>query len=376
MTSRAPVQATFFDGVSAQRHAVLVTVAEDGKALVIAQQHPHSAWVWPLAQLRVLSDHAQTDSLTLSLHADHEDESLRTAARLVLCEPEMIKFLQESAPFLHKNDIKQGTAAKIIWRLGLAVVAVVVLLFGVLPRLADVLANHLPLATEVAFGQTVITQMERVLGGRDGNLACGDPEGEAALNRLASRLLDGQALAYPIRLSVFDHEMVNAFAAPGGQIVILRGLLETADSAEEVAAVLAHEIGHVESRDPTCLLLRAAGSAGVVSLILGDVTGGTMFALVGEQLLQSAYTRKAEVGADDYALQMLQAARVDAAAFGDFFEKLQKSERGFGLPEYLSSHPSSAETARRARAFAAGQGQVAPVLTQAEWRALKRICKS
>jgi predicted Zn-dependent protease len=242
--------------------------------------------------------------------------------------------------------------------------------------MSDVLAKHIPLQTEVAFGQTVITQMERVLGGREGNLLCRTPEGEAALNRLAARLLDGQDLGYPIRFSVFNHKMVNAFAAPGGQIVILRGLLDASDTPEEVAAVLAHEIGHVEARDPTRLMLRAAGSAGIISLILGDVTGGTVIGIVGDQVLQSAYTRSAEAAADEFALRMLQAARIDAAAFGDFFDKLAKLERGFVPPEYLSSHPSSAARATRARDFAASHGPVAPVLGSADWQALKAMCKS
>jgi predicted Zn-dependent protease len=234
----------------------------------------------------------------------------------------------------------------------------------------------MPLQTEINFGHAVISQMERLLGaGESGSLVCRNPQGEAALNRLASRLMDGQDLQYAISFSVFDHEMVNAFAAPGGQIVILRGLLDKSDSPDEVAAVLAHEIGHVEARDPTRLMLRAAGSAGIVSIILGDVTGGSIIGIIGDQLLQSAYTRRAEAAADEFALAMLQDAGVNSAAFADFFDKLVGIEGNFVPPEYLSSHPSSADRANRARDFAAGQGATDPVLTKAEWAALKGICK-
>lgn len=375
MMGSAPVAATFFDGQTAQRHAVLVSVASDGGGLLIDQQAGGNPWLWPLDRLRALADHAQPGSLTLTLHANSTDETPRDPARLIITEPNLIAWLQRTAPHLHKRDIRHGTAAKIAKRLGLAVVAIGVLLFVVLPRMSDFLANRMPLATEVAFGQTVTTQMERVLGGRDGSLMCQNAAGEAALNRLASRLLDGQDLAYPIRFSVFDHKMVNAFAAPGGQIVILRGLLDTADTAEEVAAVLAHEIGHVEARDPTRLMLRAAGSAGIVSVILGDVTGGTLIGIIGDQVLQSSYSRRAETAADEFALAMMQAANISTAGFGDFFDKLAALEGGLSLPEYLSSHPATADRATRARDHAAGQGLTTPVLSAAEWRALKGICR-
>jgi predicted Zn-dependent protease len=370
----APVPATFFDGQTAQRHAVLVSVSPDGLGLVIDQQGGHS-WLWPLDRLRVLADQANATGLTLTLLSDSEDESPRDPARLVLSEPNLVLWIRQNGVNLHKRDVRHGTAGKIVKRMALAVASIVLILFIILPRMADFMATRMPLETEVAFGDAVISQMQRLLGAdADGGLVCRAPQGQAALNRLASRLLDGHDLSYAIKFSVFDHEMVNAFAAPGGQIVILRGLLDTADTAEEVAAVLAHEIGHVEARDPTRLMLRAAGSAGLVSIILGDFTGGSVIGVIGDQLLQTSYTRRAEAAADAFALAMLQNAKISAASFGDFFDKFEELEGGFAPPEYLASHPSSAGRASRARDFAAHQGETAPVLTDAEWQALKAIC--
>lgn len=376
MIGAAPVAATFFDGQTAQRHAVLVSVSDDGRGLIIDQQAGGSPWLWPLDRLRVLADQAAVGSLTLTLHANSEDESPRDPARLVLTQPDLITWLHQTAPDLHKRDIRRGTAAKIAKRLGLAIASIGIIMFVILPRMSDFLANRMALETEINFGRAVISQMERLLGaGKTGSLVCRNLQGEAALNRLASRLMDGQNLQYAISFSVLDHEMVNAFAAPGGQIIILRGLLDKSDTPEEVAAVLAHEIGHVEARDPTRLMLRAAGSAGIVSIILGDVTGGSVIGIIGDQVLQSAYTRRAEAAADAFGLAMLQEARIDSAAFADFFDKLAGLESGFTPPEYLSSHPSSAARAARARDFAAEQGATEPVLSNAEWKALKGICK-
>lgn len=376
MIGAAPIAATFFDGQTAQRHPVLLSVTSDGSGLIIDQQNGGRPWLWPLGRLRVLGDHALVDSVTLTLHSDSDDESPRDPARLVVTDPDMVGWIRAAAPHLTKRDVRRGTATRIVTRLGLAVASIGVIVFAILPRMSDFLADRMPLETEVKFGRAVVSQMERLLGlGHDGDLGCNNPAGEAALNRMASRLMDGQDLKYAISFSVLNHEMVNAFAAPGGQIVILRGLLDTSDTPEEVAAVLAHEIGHVEARDPTRLMLRAAGSAGIVSIVLGDVTGGSVIGIIGDQMLQSSYTRRAEAAADEFGLGMLQAANVNAAAFADFFDKLSGLEDGFVPPEYLSSHPSSSARAARARDFAEGQARTTPVLTKAEWQALKTICK-
>jgi len=375
MIGAAPIDAVFFDGQTAQRHRVLVSVSHDGLGLIIDQQTGGTPWLWPLDRLRVLADQAAVTTLTLTLQSNSDDESPRDPARLVLANPDLIVWVRSTAPQLTKRDVRRGTVTKILTRLGLAVASIAVIMFVILPRMSDFLANRMPLETEIKFGRAVVSQMERLLGiGKSGDLKCRDPAGEAALNRIASRLMDGQDLNYAISFSVLDHEMVNAFAAPGGQIVILRGLLDTSDTPEEVAAVLAHEIGHVEARDPTRLMLRAAGSAGIVSVVLGDVTGGTVIGVIGDQMLQATYTRQAEAAADGFALAMLQAANVDANALADFFDKLSGLEVGFAPPEYLSSHPPSTARATRARDFAAGQSGATPVLTSAEWNALKAIC--
>lgn len=377
MIGTVPIAATLFDGHTAQRNPVVVSITPDGAGLMIAEpENGGTPWVWPLDRLRALTDQADQRRLTVTLHSDTEDETPRDPARLVIEDAELAGWLRLNAPFLRKRDVRRGTAGKIITRLTFALASIGVIIFLILPRMSDYLADRMPLETEVRFGKTVVAQMERFLGGADGGLVCRDPAGEAALSRLTSRLMDGQELQYAISISVLNHEMVNAFAAPGGQIVFLRGLLDEADTPEEVAAVLAHEIGHVEARDPTRLMLRAAGSAGIVSIVLGDVSGGAVIGIIGDQLLQASYTREAEALADEFALEMLKHVGISAAAFADFFDKLSAMEAGINLPEYLSSHPSSAARATRARDFAAGQGVTRSVLKDTEWQALRNICKA
>lgn len=373
----AGVAGVYFDGVTAGRHGVEVVLDEAGGALVFdGPTLEEGPLRWPLARLRRLSDQARDTGLTLTLHADTEDESPRDPARLRVHEPGMIARLRDICPDLDRRDVHKGTYRKLASRAGLAVVAVVLMLFVILPRMADTLATLIPVEREIAFGKTVVAQMERALGAADmGALRCTAPKGRAALDAMLTRLSGGQALQYDLEVQVFDHKMVNAFAAPGGQIVVMRGLLDTATGADAVASVLAHEIGHVEERDATRHALRAAGSAGLLSMVLGDVTGGTLAVFLGERLIQSGYTREAEMRADRFALDMLNAAEVNSEGMATFFDHLHEMEGGRGhLAEYFSTHPASETRAEQARANAEAQDGTRPVLSEAEWQALKGIC--
>ncbi|MEO0634713.1 MAG: M48 family metalloprotease, partial [Pseudomonadota bacterium] len=81
--------------------------------------------------------------------------------------------------------------------------------------------------------------------------------------------------------------------------------------------------------------------------------------------------------ADVYALNMMNAAGADAEALANFFDSLSGLERTLpDLPEYLSTHPETADRAAAARAYAKGQGRTSPILNAADWKDLQDICKA
>lgn len=365
----------FFDGLTAAQHIVQLELSQDRLALVIEGDTLEAPLRWPLADLRATGDHAEEHQIVLMLFAETDDERPRDPARLILDDTHAVAWIKKTRPNLYRADMRSGSGRKILRRSVMAVGAIALMLFVILPALANSLANFIPREREIAFGKSVVGQIERFLGGREiGELVCSNPEGDAALEAMVARLSEGQDLGYDLDVHVMDAEMVNAFAAPGGQIVLLKGLLDEASGPDAVAAVLAHEIAHVENRDSTRAALRTAGSAGIVSLVLGDVTGGVIFVALAEQVINSSYSREAETIADEFALAMLDSSGVSAVGMGEFFEQLGEIEGGFSLPAYLATHPATEGRAERAHGHAAGQGATRPALTDAQWVDLQSIC--
>jgi Zn-dependent protease with chaperone function len=371
------VSCRYYVGASGRRLDVEVTLVGSDHLRLSHPELANGAIDWPLVDLRKLLDQARTDQIVLTLRADVAvDSALIEHARLTVEDPDLIARIETLCPDLTKRDMPDGSMRKILTRIGMAVGAVALMIFVILPAMSNTLAYVIPIKREVAYGKVVVRQMERFFGGSTaGDLVCSSPDGDAALAKMIARLTDTTPTDYELNVAVMRHEMVNAFAAPGGQVVLVEGLIKQAKSPDEVAAVLGHEIGHVEARDATRGALRAAGSAGLLSMVFGDFAGGTAAVVIAEYTLNASYTREAEAEADTYARSMLNAANVSTAGMSDFFGSLVDLESTMpDLPIYLSSHPDTDDRAQRAAEFAQTQGVTTPILDKVEWAALQAIC--
>ncbi len=366
----------YFDGVSAAKHHVDVRLDEATGYLSFEGQSIGAPQHWRLEELRLLADQPSGGWLTFTRHISGDDEMLRHEARLSLRDGVLNARLREFAPRLHKRDVNKGAGLRIVKLMGGAFAAVALMLFVILPAMADTLARFMPRDREEQFGQVVIKQISWFVSrDSDADLSCKNDAGLAALAKMEARLTANIDMEYELNIQVFDHPMVNAFAAPGGQIVIMRGLIDEAKGADAVAGVLAHEIGHVEHRDSTRNALRAAGSAGLISMVLGDFSGGALAAILAEQMLDASYTREAEAEADKFALEALRNAGVSGTGFASFFDYLlEQQSAALELPFYFMSHPPSQERADKARAFAQKQTATSSVLSAADWKALQGVC--
>ncbi|MCO6385011.1 M48 family metalloprotease [Oceanicola sp. 502str15] len=365
------VSARYFDGQSAGARVVR-GVAEQmkGRLQIVDEESGRLLEEWPLEELRMIRDPGFGDGIVF-FREGHDE------ARLNVASAQDAAALEAVAPNLRKVSVAKGTTRKVLFWTGGAVAALLLILFVILPTLSDTLAGLISPEQEETIGTTVVAQMEGMLGSHNGSGFCTSDAGQAALDKMAERLTGHIELPYPLKLKVIRHPMVNAFAAPGGHIVIVSGLLDKADSPEEVAGVLAHEIGHVYNRDPLRITLRTAGSAGILSMILGDFAGGALVLVISQQLMQASFSREAEAGADVFAFEALREAELPTEGIARFFEKLRdRYGDSEGAMEYLASHPNLASRAIAARAAESrGKDDFEPVLSAAEWDALKVICK-
>jgi predicted Zn-dependent protease len=142
----------------------------------------------------------------------------------------------------------------------------------------------------------------------------------------------------------------NALALPSGIVVVTDSLVELAHSDAELIAVLAHEIGHLRQRHTLRRMLQGSATALLIVAITGDV--GSIMSLAAALptvLLNSSYSRDFEREADDFALDYLQRRSISPQALGDILLRMEKSSGGGSdIPDYLSSHPSTRERARKA----------------------------
>ena len=168
-----------------------------------------------------------------------------------------------------------------------------------------------------------------------------------AVQEITSRLT-AQAPDSPYRfqVSVVRNDVVNAFALPGGYVVVFTGLIQKAESGEEVAGVLGHEISHVLERHGMERIVKQLGLAAIVTIILGDQQGLIGLAQqVGMELVTLRFSREQETEADLSGLTLLHKAGIAPDGMIRFFDRL--SEQDKNQVELFSTHPMSASRAKR-----------------------------
>jgi Zn-dependent protease with chaperone function len=137
----------------------------------------------------------------------------------------------------------------------------------------------------------------------------------------------------------------NAFALPDGTLIVTDELVELAgDDTEMIVGVLAHEIGHVELEHSLRQIYRAAGVAGLIMMIGGDIGSGAEDILVqGAGLLTLSYSRAAEAAADRHSVELMLKARRDPTAIARFFDLLEKELGDSSDTSILATHPGTPE---------------------------------
>lgn len=247
-----------------------------------------------------------------------------------------------------------------LWRSAGVLAVLALLVVGFTLKLPPLIARLIPVSVEQRMGRLIV--------GNLGTYACASPQGDSALKALGARLRQGD----DVTIRVVHAPMINAVAFPGGQVVLFDGLIQNAKSPDEVAGVLAHELGHVAHRDGMESLIRQYG----LSLLLGGFDSN--ISGYGNALLNARYSRKAEAGADGYAIGRLQAANISPLPTAALFARLAKQDEDPGsagiLLNYLSSHPLSSSRERQFTQSVRPGVAYKPALDAAQWQALRAMC--
>ncbi len=362
MPSDTPMiaSARYGDGLSALRVAAYVRLDDAG---LIFQFPGIPETVWGYADLKTAEPvrRRATDAIVMSRRADR--------ASLFIDDTQLLAQLLKRAPHLTLGKERWRTA-----RPGLAAGFLALASYGAIWAFdlspSKGLASTMPEKARASLGEHVIRTMPAK--GR-----CSNADGQRALGSLMRRLMPNGPVTAD-NVTVLDWPLLNAFAVPGHRIVLTRGLIEAARTADEIAAVIGHEAGHSVELHPEASLVRSVGFWALVQMLFTGTPGA--IGNIGSVLAQLGYTRSAERAADDHALRLLKTAGISPKGMADFFRRMetsrptQGSRPASGVNDMFSSHPTNAERIRvieNQTAYA-----VTPALAEDEWTALKGICSS
>jgi predicted Zn-dependent protease len=177
------------------------------------------------------------------------------------------------------------------------------------------------------------------------------PRWTAQLEPVTARLLSAATNSgAKFTFHVAEADDLNAFAIPGGHIVVYTGLLKAVKRPEELAGVLAHEMAHITQRHSLRNLIEALGLSLTLQTLFGDAGGLTALASKGsETLLRQKFSRDTEREADDIGWELLVRANIDPRGMIEFFRTMQAAlaknpatAAAEGKLSFLSTHPATA----------------------------------
>jgi Zn-dependent protease with chaperone function len=350
--------AVYFDGKSSRRRLVILAFRDR----LELQEPPEMATKWSYDDIRRVDSPSHTlrvSCLTAPALARLEIRDAAVAAELTARCPR----LDENIPGRH------GVGAIIAWSLAAAVSIVAVVLLGV-PLAADRLAPLVAQSLERRLGDAAEGQVKVLFGGK----YCNNKAGQAAFNKLVNAIREAAGMDISIKTAVLLTPVPNAFALPGAKVYLLNGLLAKAENPDEIAGVLAHELGHLRHRDATRNLIYSGGTSFLIGLLFGDITGSGALIFASRSLVTSSYSREAEYNADTFSIDVMHRLGRSPKPMGLLLYRVTGKEVDKSL-SILSNHPLTEDRLKRmSEEDRPPSGP--PLLTAEEWTSLKAICNA
>lgn len=374
--------AVWYDGKSAVEHTVAVRYRPYSAELRICSPDQindlRPLAVWSFSSIRLLSGKLSAPSRPLTLSLEPDD-----GQRLIITDKAAV---QAAAKWLGGAFAEQKNKRRRNWLLGAgAVWALCLLLYAGGSSIFSYAAQVIPRSWESSLGKSSrdsVIAMLKHMPGTGVRGVCEEGNDSPDLARLIARLSEGApAKGYEFDLMVLDADFVNAFALPGGYMVVSTGLIRECASPDELAAVIAHEISHVTERHGTGGLLRQYVWESILRMM--GVNDG-MTGAIAQLVISSSFSRDDERAADALGVERLVGAGVNPMAMADFFGALAKDDEGeFSIASYVSTHPALQERQENIRRKAeelgrapGGKTDYSPALDEEAWARLQALCPS
>ncbi|MGK7388906.1 MAG: M48 family metallopeptidase [Candidatus Cyclobacteriaceae bacterium M2_1C_046] len=176
---------------------------------------------------------------------------------------------------------------------------------------------------------------------RKGRILNEDPVVDSAVLIIMDRLQENTTDTVPFKILILESEDVNAFATLEGRIYVFTGLIKKCENPEMLAAVLAHEMGHIDHEH---LIERLTNEIGF-SLLLAVLTGGdpVMVSELGKTALSMHFNREQEREADDFGRSLLLNSNIDPIRFAQFMMIMKTNQLEHNTISFINTHPEMEE---------------------------------
>lgn len=318
--------AAYFDGNSSQIYQVSAEI----KAGSINLYHEDELIIWDVNKIIFQESYFNRHNTVLKYGSKFPYTSLELNSEVFQ------ETLMQYNPHLkiQNTDIKffqKLSTQSIIGIVAACVALILASYFIFIPAAAEFIATKVPPSYETELGNNLYDQLSTEFDV--------DEEKTMAANEFFNEL--NIQSNYPIQITVVNSPIKNAFALPGGHIVVYDEILQEMSSEDEFAALLCHEYSHVALKHTTRSLFRSLGTYMVLSIVLSDVNGIMGVLIENAHNVKSlSYTRALEEEADKNGLSLLIRSNINPQGMVNLFKHLKEPhEESIGMPEFLSTHP-------------------------------------
>ncbi len=325
------LDAYFYDGKTSNRHPAYLHLQSSGELVVnwCDTEIRHS-----LESVKFSSRLGNTRRLVYFLDGSQCEIADNDALDAFLAQHQ-----PQASALAHKLESKVIYAGAALIITAVAVWATIA--YGV-PALARSVAFALPANTERALGDRVMKTLDGFLFFPSKLPELRQKELKAKFAQMVVNTKPGAG--YVLELRESKKIGANALALPSGIVVMTDEMVQLAKHDEELVAVLAHELGHLEYRHGLRHALQSSGVALVIAAVVGDIAStSAIAAALPTVLLEAKYSRAFEIEADKYALQYLKTNNIPLKRFADILSRMQDKHSDNDSTGFLSSHPATKE---------------------------------